>query len=913
MAERNIDVRVRLKGADQFKQGMTSVEGSLSGLGLGTSLAGVGIAALHKGIQALTQAVKDSVASSIDFETALAGLQKTAGLSDTAMEQMKQGIMDMSERVPMTSEKIALLADNFAHLGLAKDEILPFTEVMIALGAATDMSAEEAGSALAKLANVMDTDISEFEALGSTVFALGRTSATTESAIVDMASAMSGSAALFGMSEADVLAFAAALSSVGVQSKSGATTIQKLGTQIELMVVNGGDDLEEFAAVAGMTADQFAAAWRADPASVIAAFVTGLGQIDANGGSAIATLNDLGITEVRMSRNLASLAAAGDLVNRSLTTGRTAWEENTELANATSIAYGTTASKMAMAQNAIENAQIAVGDGLKGISLEVKQVEASAARGLRDTIMDKNLPKQLEEINKRYDQTGKAISNARDKAVLLIDTMDGLGDVSELDSTSLEQYEASARALMSVVPGRDRMWNAQTKTWEGGTEAVRAYVEEQYNLANSANEVGRSGEQMEAYSGKVEALLELQEQQALALAELTDAQAEFDALQDQGLGEWEIANSEELRRLEAASRAYNSLTKDVDECSTHLDEYSYIADDAVTASENLGTALEGAGDSAETADGQISDLEKRLQIYSDEAQAIIDDFNESLEEAQKKVEKTFGTSFEYKDPIEKGQPVDKTMEGMESQIEFAERYVELLEKARELGVDDNALAELADGSDDSMMILEGLIADGGESIDEFNAKYAEVNEARNAMAEAMADATSNATQRMAEIEEATNRMVDNADQSARAQAGTSATMQGLIDGIDTKIATLRNKVKQVELLNEKLAGSDGGDGTGHAAGLSYVPFDGYVAQLHRGEMVLTALEAKAYRAEQFANYRMPETVGTTDNRHDFGNLSSTTTISFGDVHVRDQSDIEDLSRKLAKLSKRKSRGVGAIA
>jgi hypothetical protein len=33
----------------------------------------------------------------------------------------------------------------------------------------------------------------------------------------------------------------------------------------------------------------------------------------------------------------------------------------------------------------------------------------------------------------------------------------------------------------------------------------------------------------------------------------------------------------------------------------------------------------------------------------------------------------------------------------------------------------------------------------------------------------------------------------------------------------------------------------------HAGGLDYVPFDGYIAELHRGEMVLTSAEADWYR------------------------------------------------------------------
>ena len=48
-------------------------------------------------------------------------------------------------------------------------------------------------------------------------------------------------------------------------------------------------------------------------------------------------------------------------------------------------------------------------------------------------------------------------------------------------------------------------------------------------------------------------------------------------------------------------------------------------------------------------------------------------------------------------------------------------------------------------------------------------------------------------------------------------------------------------------VNVNASGSAAIDGS-HASGLRYVPFDGYLAQLHRGEAVLTAEEAAAYRS-----------------------------------------------------------------
>jgi hypothetical protein len=40
----------------------------------------------------------------------------------------------------------------------------------------------------------------------------------------------------------------------------------------------------------------------------------------------------------------------------------------------------------------------------------------------------------------------------------------------------------------------------------------------------------------------------------------------------------------------------------------------------------------------------------------------------------------------------------------------------------------------------------------------------------------------------------------------------------------------------------------------HAMGLDYVPFDGYIAELHKGERILTAKEAKEYgKSVSFGN------------------------------------------------------------
>ena len=61
-------------------------------------------------------------------------------------------------------------------------------------------------------------------------------------------------------------------------------------------------------------------------------------------------------------------------------------------------------------------------------------------------------------------------------------------------------------------------------------------------------------------------------------------------------------------------------------------------------------------------------------------------------------------------------------------------------------------------------------------------------------------------------------------------------MQGLWDGIKSIFVINASDVKN----------NTGSDGS-HAGGMDYVPYNNYIANLHRGEMVLTSEEATQYR------------------------------------------------------------------
>lgn len=345
------------------------------------------IAALKKTAEALEACVD----ASIEFESAMAGVAKTTDMTQAELGDMADAIQDLSTRIPATTTEIAGVAEAAGQLGIAKDDILAFSEVMVNLGVATNLSSDEAASALAKFANVVGMSADNYERLGSTIVDLGNNFATTEADIVSMATRLSSTGAIIGLTEPQIMAIATALSSVGIEAEAGGSAISKLLKQFETMVATGSDKLESFASIAGMSAAEFSQKWGEDAVGALSAFINGLGEIDAAGGSSVAVLDELGITEVRLSNAVQALASSHGILDKALSTADTAWQNNTALAKEAATRYETTESKLQMLSNACNNAKIAIGDKLTPAVGNLAETGTKLLTGIADGIDKSNL------------------------------------------------------------------------------------------------------------------------------------------------------------------------------------------------------------------------------------------------------------------------------------------------------------------------------------------------------------------------------------------------------------------------------------------------------------------------------------------------------------------------------------------
>ena len=305
-----------------------------------------------------------SVKASMEFESAFASVRKTVDATEKEYESLSASVKQMSTEIATSSSTIAEVMANAGQLGIQKDYLVDFTRTMIDLGNSTDIAADEAAVAIAQFANVTRMAQTDFGRFGSALVDLGNNFATTESSIMNMATRLAAAGSQVGLTQPQILGFATALSSVGLEAEAGGTAFSKAMIQMQVAVETGNDSLKDFAKVAGMTTDEFKAMWKSDPAGAIEAFIVGLSKMDEQGISAIATLEEMGLSEVRLRDTLLRATNATELFSEAQEMANDAWEENTALTNEASKRYATTESKLKNLKNTAVLAAQRIGDDL---------------------------------------------------------------------------------------------------------------------------------------------------------------------------------------------------------------------------------------------------------------------------------------------------------------------------------------------------------------------------------------------------------------------------------------------------------------------------------------------------------------------------------------------------------------------
>jgi len=221
MADSVIDILLRLN--DQFSTGIDSAVGKLRGFESGVSK-------ITSGFTPLSIAAGGALAASGKFAAEWQkSLDTTArGLDITGKELKDFGVeaegLAKKLNYQQSSAEILRLATSVGKLGIAKNDVLAYTESLVKMGVATDQlkNVEEMATNVAKIGTVFGFTSKDVGVFGAAVNKLDDTTAATSVQILNFTNRMAAIGKNSKLSAQEVAAWGATLVSAGKQPESAA-------------------------------------------------------------------------------------------------------------------------------------------------------------------------------------------------------------------------------------------------------------------------------------------------------------------------------------------------------------------------------------------------------------------------------------------------------------------------------------------------------------------------------------------------------------------------------------------------------------------------------------------------------------------------------------------------------------------
>ena len=364
-------------------EALKGVSGSGGGILTASNLKSWGMTLYSTVTPAISSIGYAMVSASEDIDSAYRDMRKTVDGTEQDFQQLYDAAIEFSNTHITSAAQLLEIEAIGGELGIATENLQEFGEVVASLADSTNLSAEDAATALGHLANIMKIEPDQYSGFADALVRLGNNGASTEEEIVNIAERIGSMGAIVGMSTPDVLALASTIAATGQNAEAAGTAISKTmsfmetavaaaggtmevtmdsisaavaegGSQLTIFasmsdmtadefveawsnnpeevfeglskgVANARDSLQKIADVAGMSADEFARAWESDPTVALEAFIKGLNSIEESGGSADATLGNLGITAVRQKQAIEGLMQTVGHLDDNLTMSGDAW------------------------------------------------------------------------------------------------------------------------------------------------------------------------------------------------------------------------------------------------------------------------------------------------------------------------------------------------------------------------------------------------------------------------------------------------------------------------------------------------------------------------------------------------------------------------------------------------------------
>ncbi|WP_338406660.1 phage tail tape measure protein [Wolbachia endosymbiont (group A) of Longitarsus flavicornis] len=171
----------------------------------------------------------------IDFESAMADVKKVVNFKDgtNEAEEFAQKLKKLSREIPLSASELAQIAASGGQLGINKGKLLEFTTTVAKMATAFDMSAEQAGDSIAKLANIYGIAVEKMEEVGDVINYLSDNTAAKANDMIEALARVGGNAKQFGLDINQTSSLVNAFVSLGKQPEKAATAVNALLSKLQ--------------------------------------------------------------------------------------------------------------------------------------------------------------------------------------------------------------------------------------------------------------------------------------------------------------------------------------------------------------------------------------------------------------------------------------------------------------------------------------------------------------------------------------------------------------------------------------------------------------------------------------------------------------------------------------------------------
>ncbi|WP_264331025.1 phage tail tape measure protein [Wolbachia endosymbiont (group B) of Erebia ligea] len=171
----------------------------------------------------------------IDFESAMADVKKVVNFTQNTneAEEFAQKLKKLSREIPLSAAELAQIAASGGQLGIDKDKLLEFTTTVAKMATAFDMSAEQAGDSIAKLANIYGIAVEKMEEVGDVINYLSDNTAAKANDMIEALARVGGNAKQFGLDINQTSSLVNAFVSLGKQPEKAATAVNALLSKLQ--------------------------------------------------------------------------------------------------------------------------------------------------------------------------------------------------------------------------------------------------------------------------------------------------------------------------------------------------------------------------------------------------------------------------------------------------------------------------------------------------------------------------------------------------------------------------------------------------------------------------------------------------------------------------------------------------------